>query len=379
MVWSAKLCTVRISAPGPREATPPLNSICPYFTMFPLSFPLRVLSKGTPREWVLDPFCGRGTTNFAARLRGMRNVGIDSSPVAAAIARAKQAITDSGKAQHLIRAALSNDVSQDVPEGDFWQLAFDRSVLEDLCRLRTFLANAPNTPTKSFVIGVILGALHGPRGKTASTYFSNQSPRTFAPKPRYAVKYWTRLNLRPPKADVEDILLTRLRRALVRIPARTDGEVRQDDSRSDAAFDAMPGKFSWIITSPPYYGMRTYRQDQWLRNWFLGGPDGVSYGQAAEDLAHGSPEAFASQLRQVWLNCASVAQTTARLVIRFGSIGDRRQDPREILKLSLKDTPWKLRTAHNAGSASNGRRQATQFACAGASRVEYDFVAHLLT
>ena len=67
-----------------------LNGMCPYFTMFPLSFPLRIIEKySKPREWILDPFCGRGTTNFASRLLGRPSIGIDSSPVAVAIAKAK--------------------------------------------------------------------------------------------------------------------------------------------------------------------------------------------------------------------------------------------------------------------------------------------------
>src|SRR6266705_1167133 len=67
-----------------------LNGICPYYTMFPLDFPMRVLSRvDRPGGWVLDPFCGRGTTNFAARVLGLPNVGFDSNPVAIAIAAAK--------------------------------------------------------------------------------------------------------------------------------------------------------------------------------------------------------------------------------------------------------------------------------------------------
>jgi DNA modification methylase len=67
-----------------------LNAICPYFTMFPLEYPLRVLKKHrVDMPVVMDPFCGRGTTLFAARTLGLASRGIDSSPVAVAIARAK--------------------------------------------------------------------------------------------------------------------------------------------------------------------------------------------------------------------------------------------------------------------------------------------------
>src|SRR5712691_10633239 len=67
-----------------------LNAVCPYYTMFPLEFPLGVLTRQSrPQQWVLDPFCGRGTTTFAARLLGLPSVGLDSNPLAAALAAAK--------------------------------------------------------------------------------------------------------------------------------------------------------------------------------------------------------------------------------------------------------------------------------------------------
>jgi hypothetical protein len=57
------------------------------------------------------------------------------------------------------------------------------------------------------------------------------------------------------------------------------------DSSKIATFEAIKNKISSdpafsvsrIVTSPPYYGMRTYLPDQWIRNWFLGGPPEVDY------------------------------------------------------------------------------------------------------
>jgi len=69
-----------------------LNGVSAYFTMFPLAFPLDVLRRHAgPDDVVLDPFCGRGTTNYAARLLGLPSFGVDSSPVAAALSAAKLA------------------------------------------------------------------------------------------------------------------------------------------------------------------------------------------------------------------------------------------------------------------------------------------------
>src|SRR5690606_41868113 len=73
---------IRSRRPGPPGASSPshadetvlsLNTVCPYYTMFPLEFPLARLARAKPGEWVLDPFCGRGTTMYAARLRGLRS------------------------------------------------------------------------------------------------------------------------------------------------------------------------------------------------------------------------------------------------------------------------------------------------------------------
>jgi hypothetical protein len=114
-----------------------LNAVCPYYTMYPLDFPLRVLQRhGRPREWVLDPFCGRGTTNFAARLLGMPSYGVDSSPVAAALACAKLAYAMPGRVVSCARTIVREGSTPVVPSGEFWQWAYHPDTLADVCRLR---------------------------------------------------------------------------------------------------------------------------------------------------------------------------------------------------------------------------------------------------
>jgi DNA modification methylase len=90
-----------------------LNGLCPYYTMFPLVFPFHALANSKAGEWVLDPFCGRGTTILAARLRGLPSVGVDSNPVAGAIAAAK---LPQVRAWEII--ALARDILSSVRPGD---------------------------------------------------------------------------------------------------------------------------------------------------------------------------------------------------------------------------------------------------------------------
>src|SRR5262245_21450654 len=186
-----------------------LNAICPYFTMFPLSFPLAVLRQHTDsNEVVLDPFCGRGTTNFASRLRDLSTIGVDSSPIAVAATSAKLATNvcpDDIVSE--ARKILSSRSLPRVPSGRFWSLAYRPLVLKAICKLRGSLLEDCRSNTRKALRGVLLGALHGPlRKDQCSSYFSNQSPRTYAPKPRYAVSFWSHRGFRAPDVDVLEII-----------------------------------------------------------------------------------------------------------------------------------------------------------------------------
>jgi DNA methylase len=339
-----------------------LNGICPYFTMFPLDFPLGILrSRARRSDWVLDPFCGRGTTNFAARLLGLRSLGVDSNPVATAITASKLVDTTVADIMTEARRILSGSAAENIPEGEFWAWAYHRATLEGICRLReAFLLNC-RSPAALALRGIVLGALHGPLQMTSAGYFSNQSPRTYAPKPAYAIRFWKDRGLRPPSIDVAAAIERRASRFYGGLPAAL-GQWRLADSRRPKSVQPLKPslRFRWLITSPPYYGMRTYRPDQWLRNWFLGGSEKVDYTNQ-DQVVHSSPEEFAVDLSAVWRNTAKVCSPDARMVVRFGGITDRRAKPLEIIKSSLVDTGWRIKTIIPAGTASEGRRQADAF------------------
>lgn len=339
-----------------------LNCICPYFTMFPLDFPLSILGRRSKRgEIVLDPFCGRGTTNFAARLVGLDSLGVDSSPVAAAITASKLVTTTADEILAEARRILAEQEPHQVPEGEFWQWAYNPEVLRSLCRLRSgFMEDCSSAPRKA-LRGIILGALHGPRQKTFQSYFSNQCPRTYAPKPAYATRFWQERDLVPQAVDVLSVIERRAGRYYGALP-ETRGLVRLADSRvANALLPVHPeSRFSWVITSPPYYGMRTYIPDQWLRNWFLGGSESVEYSYQRQ-IVHSSPEDFSNDLRKVWRNAASVCSDKAGMVIRFGGITERKADPLELVKDSINDSGWRITKLRKAGSAIEGKRQADTF------------------
>lgn len=335
-----------------------LNGICPYFTMFPLDFPYRILEKhAAPGEWVADPFCGRGTTNYASRVLGLPSVGIDSNPVAVAISRAK--LSNTTPQSIMLAAKYILDIARvpsDVPTGEFWRLAYHPEVLQVLCRLREGLLMDCRSQSRLALRGILLGALHGPRNKTGTSYFSNQSQRTYAPKPTYAINYWKRHGLTPENVDVLQIIETRAQKYYSGQRPAT-GTIVRGDSREESSFRHIQRNIRWVITSPPYYGMTTYIPDQWIRAWFLGGKPTVDYSTKGQ-LQHSSPEVFAAQLRQVWINTGQICEPEARMVVRLGGINDRQVDPLRLLDWSLAGSGWYIERKESAGYASQGRRQA---------------------
>lgn len=346
------------------EQTWALNGICPYFTMFPLAFPYAILRAHAQQgEWVIDPFCGRGTTNYASRVLGLPSIGIDSNPVAVALSQAKLANTTPAQIMRVARNMLDEvEEPGDVPQGEFWEWAFHKDVLYTLCRFREGLLKNCRSDARKALRTIILGALHGPRQKQRASYFSNQSQRTYAPKPRYAVNYWKSHNLVPQPVDFLDVISLRAQRYYATETTKAVGRIIAGDSRNGEVYSQLTtqGAVNWVITSPPYYGMNTYLPDQWLRSWFLGGPAQVDYSTHGQ-ISHGGPKLFTLQLGEVWRHVGGVCAAGATMVIRFGAINDRKVDALELLRYSLHDSGWEITEVQPAGSASWGRRQALHF------------------
>lgn len=339
-----------------------LNAICPYFTMFPLEFPHKILrAHAKPGEIVLDPFCGRGTTNYASRFLGLSSVGIDSSKVATAITKSKLVTTSPEEITKLAKSLLaSQDSVGELPSSEFWKMMYQKDVLLDICRIREALLKNCSSQSRQALRGIMLGALHGPIPKTKFSYFSNQSPRTYSPKPAYSIKFWEARNMTPPKMHILDIIRERAERYYQRKLPIVDSKIILGDSRKTNSFSSLQKDIKWIITSPPYFGMSTYIQDQWLRYWFLGGPEYVDY-SIKDQLGNQKKDKFVNDLGKVWNNILSVCSSDAKLIIRFGTIRSRYVEFYELLRSSIAGSGWKIIRVDSAGTSNRGRRQAETF------------------
>jgi hypothetical protein len=347
--------------------------------MFPISFPMEQFKLYPAATRVLDPFCGRGTTIYAARLAGVPAVGVDVNPIAVAIARAKLAKASLDSVIELAQTLLS-ETTGEVPQGEFWRWCFHPDTLREIVTLRHNLLYIKDSAASELLRALILGVLHGPRNIGEPSYLSNQMPRTYASKPDYGVKFWQAQDLRPVRVNTLTVIRRKAERVLSELPPKVAGRVILGDATT--SMKRMRSKFDLIVTSPPYYGMRTYVQDQWLRAWFVGGPPRVPYatGTVGQITLQPSQAAFISALAMTWRAVARRSHMGAKLAVRFGAIPSAKIDPEKMILASLRESSagWAVRDVCPVQPPAKKNRQASQFGRAGTAVSEVDITAELV-
>src|SRR5262249_22309324 len=142
------------------------HSICPYFAMFPEQFVEEWVNRLTkPRDVVLDPFCGRGTTAFQSLLMNRRAVACDVNDVAYCVTRAKtsaprlasvlQRLTELKK--HYIDREWKRNARR-LPE--FFRVCFHTDTLAAILYLRSEL-QWKKSRRDCMIAALALGTLHG--------------------------------------------------------------------------------------------------------------------------------------------------------------------------------------------------------------------------
>lgn len=314
------------------------HSICPYFAMFPESFVEKHLAASPHRGVVFDPFCGRGTAVFQALLQGREAAGCDVNPVAVCISGAK---CDPPNQQQVgtrlmeLRDSFNNasEKQWDGEHAEFFQLCFHRDTLPQVLYLRSVL-DWRHSKVDRFIAALCLGALHGESHRSPS-YFSNRMPRIISTKPNYSVGWWQRNGYKPPQRDVFRILERITTYRFQTLPPERDGNIREVDARkAGQAFRKLKGRVSDVITSPPYLNTTNYREDQWLRVWFLGDDHPLASCNGRDDRHH-SEDMYWTFLQSAWDGIAPLLSQRVRLVIRIGSRQQNKDALRDGLVQSL--------------------------------------------
>ena len=353
------------------------HSICPYFAMFPESFVEKHLAASPYDGIVFDPFCGRGTTVFQALLQGRAAAGCDLNPVAVCISGAK---ADAPSFSELLARLAElrreccepEDQGWDGCLGEFFDLCFDRETLLQVRYLRSAL-DWRSRGDDRFIAALCLGALHGESHKSPNC-FSNRMPRTISTKPDYSVRWWRQHGYRPPPRDVFDVLERMLEYRFRTPPPEGSAAVVQVDARRAAErFSGLAGRVTDIVTSPPYLDTTNYREDQWLRLWFLGGEPSIP--RSRGDDRHYNKDNYWAFIQASMEGLAPLLAARARMVIRIGGRRLQKSELKaELLRALMNGLGRNVQLIDDGVTTEIGKTQANMFRGAPASqRVEHDF------
>lgn len=352
------------------------HSICPYFAMFPETFVEECLAASPHRGIVFDPFCGRGTAVFQALLQGRGAAGCDVNPVAVCISGAKcdppAQSQAAARIDELRRSAHEpNDGAWHGGIAEFFDLCFHRDTLLQVRYLRSVL-NWQDRKDDRFIAALCLGALHGESHRSPN-YFSNRMPRTISTKPDYSVRWWRREGYQPPRRDVFDILEAMLEyRFRTRPPGGVGAVVQADARQAASAFPLLAGRVTDVITSPPYLDTTNYREDQWLRLWFLGSDAVAKYGR--QDDRHYDEKRYWRFLHGAFDGLRPLLADGARIVIRIGGRRLGKADLRSGLAWSLGRALRRNVRLIDDATSEISNTQANSFRGVKASRTwEHDF------
>ena len=229
-----------------------------------------------PGDVVFDPFMGRGTTLLEAVLLGRDVLGNDINPLSRVLVEARlDPPTLPEVAARLEGLALDEPTEQPAGFEEF----FDERTLNQICRLRAYLAErrASGRADKvdRWIQMVAINRLTGHSKGFFSVY-------TLPPNQAASIESQRKINARrgqqPEYRDVAQLIL-RKTRALLR-----DAETQVPKGRSrvffqqavDDPFDYNGPPVALAVTSPPFMDIVNYKQDNWMRCWFVGvDPDAI--------------------------------------------------------------------------------------------------------
>jgi len=219
---------------------------------------------------MLDPFAGVGTIPFEGALQGRESFGLDLSPHAFIVTKAKLRLTSVTKTTDVINS-LDAYINSNTPSEEAYHEVrefglngnieeyYHEGTLEEILLAREYFLSQPLdelSPSELLVMASLLHILHGNRPYALSRRSHPITP--YAPSGDFEYR-----ELIPRVQD-------KVERSLkVDVPFQfKEGDAFRVDSTKWWPLEI--DELDAIITSPPFYDSTRFYSQNWLRLWFAG-------------------------------------------------------------------------------------------------------------
>jgi len=220
---------------------------------------------------ILDPFSGRGTTVLQANIMGYRAIHNDLSPVSYFIVKARQYIPSYEEFIDRLNQIDFKKESQELSEEEKerFYCFFHPETFKEILNLREEYFKYPEDLVLRYIMFVSLSRLHG----HSDGFFSVYSFPQFSVLPDAQKKNNSKRKTKILYKDIKSRILKKyISDHKKPLPEKYKiskyNEYYQLDSRN--MYLIRDNSVDLIITSPPFLDKVNYKQDNWLRAWFLG-------------------------------------------------------------------------------------------------------------
>jgi DNA modification methylase len=308
-------------------------SFGPYYAMFPVDFSLNTIAEYTKEDdWILDPFCGRGTVPFTAEMLNRHAVGIEISKLGWLYSNVK---LNPAKKEDIIKRlyeiynlSISKYSLAYKKYNEFFNTCYCKEVLNFLIAARENLYWKTRKIDRTLMSFIAIYS-HGELGQT----LSNQMQHVKACGPNYAIKWWNKNGYTPPELNPLEILLKKIEWRYAR-----GHQVLGDSVKKISKKTLQNKKFKMLFTSPPYYRVTDYHLDQWIRLWLLGEEAEQKFNPDPNKNNFGNQVHYEQLLRNIFTKSKNFLDKDAVLYIRTDAREFSKQTTLNILTELFQDT-----------------------------------------
>ena len=273
-----------------------------------------------PGATVLDPFGGRGTTVLQANLLGQKAIHNDVNPVASFLCSARQVIPPLPELTAMtLELKLRRDREPENADGPRLLPFFHPETLSEILDLRDLVIahRDGGDPAIRYVGLTALSRLYG----HSAGFFSVYTFPQISIMPGAQRRNNARRNQQPVYRDIRERIVRKLKRDLgADIPhsyhaAAEGNEYHCSDARN---LSGIPSEsVDLVITSPPFLNKVNYKDDNWMRAWFLGLEDEMA---RAEVMMTPDISLWLHFMRDVAREMGRVLKKGGRAVIEVGEV-----------------------------------------------------------
>lgn len=267
------------------------------------------------KKVILDPFGGRGTTAIQANLDGHFAIHNDINPLSLFLAKSRQIIPNYADIEKKINSLNLKKKTKPSDKDEDLLHFFHKDTLNEIKNLKEIAAE-DGSPLMKYIMMTALSRLHG----HSQGFFSVYTFPQFSISPQAQARNNRKRGVEPEYKDIKSRILSKSKRDLSEALPPFYHEFSKNNRYVNEPAQNMKSLESsivdFVVTSPPFLDKVNYREDNWMKSWFLGHEEEASEGVS---ILH-SVESWKDFIHKSLKECSRVMKRNSYLVMEVGDV-----------------------------------------------------------